>query len=67
VPPKPLPFETLHEGSAIRFLGSVYVTARIAAVVRRLLPRVLHLLPGGVHLHHLLRHDKCIFIDNITT
>jgi hypothetical protein len=23
-----LPFETLHEGSAIRFLGSVYATAQ---------------------------------------
>jgi magnesium-transporting ATPase (P-type) len=28
VPPKPLPFETLHGGSAIRFLGSVYATAQ---------------------------------------
>jgi hypothetical protein len=28
VPPKPLPFETLDEGSTIRFLGSVYVTAQ---------------------------------------
>jgi hypothetical protein len=28
VPPEPLPFETLHEGSAIRFLGSVYATAQ---------------------------------------
>jgi hypothetical protein len=28
VPPKPVPFETLHEGSAIRFLGSVYATAQ---------------------------------------
>jgi hypothetical protein len=28
VPPKPLPFETLHGGSTIRFLGSVYATAR---------------------------------------
>jgi hypothetical protein len=45
VPPKPLPFETLHEGSAIRFLGSVYATARVATAVRRLLPRVLHLYP----------------------
>jgi hypothetical protein len=26
--PKPLPFETLHGGSAIRFLGSVYATAQ---------------------------------------
>jgi hypothetical protein len=33
VPPEPLPFETLHEGSAIRFLGSVYATAQ-----KRLLP-----------------------------
>jgi hypothetical protein len=45
VPLKPLPFETLHEGSAIRFLGSVYATARVVAAVRRLLPRVLCLLP----------------------
>jgi hypothetical protein len=28
VPPKPLPFETLHGGSTIRFLGSVYATAQ---------------------------------------
>ena len=28
MPPKPLPFETLHGGSAIRFLGSVYATAQ---------------------------------------
>jgi hypothetical protein len=28
VPPKPVPFETLHGGSAIRFLGSVYATAQ---------------------------------------
>jgi hypothetical protein len=28
VSPKPLPFETLHGGSAIRFLGSVYATAQ---------------------------------------
>jgi hypothetical protein len=28
VPPKPMPFETLHGGSAIRFLGSVYATAQ---------------------------------------
>jgi hypothetical protein len=36
----------LHEESSIRFLGSVYATARIAAAICRLLPRVLHLLPG---------------------
>ena len=29
MPPKPVPFETLHGGSAIRFLGSVYATAQI--------------------------------------
>jgi hypothetical protein len=28
VPPKPVSFETLHGGSAIRFLGSVYATAQ---------------------------------------
>jgi hypothetical protein len=28
VPPKPVPFEILHGGSAIRFLGSVYATAQ---------------------------------------
>jgi hypothetical protein len=28
VPPKLVPFETLHGGSAIRFLGSVYATAQ---------------------------------------
>jgi hypothetical protein len=28
VPPKPVPFETLHGGSAIRVLGSVYATAQ---------------------------------------
>ena len=28
MPPEPLPFETLHEGSTIRFLGSVYATAQ---------------------------------------
>jgi hypothetical protein len=28
VPPKPVPSETLHGGSAIRFLGSVYATAQ---------------------------------------
>jgi hypothetical protein len=28
VPPKPVPFETLHGGSAIRFLGSFYATAQ---------------------------------------
>ncbi|AQK62764.1 PLASMODESMATA CALLOSE-BINDING PROTEIN 3 isoform X1 [Zea mays] len=28
VPPKPVPFETLHGGSAIRFLVSVYATAQ---------------------------------------
>ena len=28
MPPKPVPFETLHGGSAIRFLGSVYATAQ---------------------------------------
>ncbi len=28
VPPKPVPFETLHGESAIRFLGSVYATAQ---------------------------------------
>jgi hypothetical protein len=42
VPPKPLPFETLHEGSAISFLESVYATAQTAAVVHRHLPRTLH-------------------------
>jgi hypothetical protein len=44
VPPKPLPFETLHEGSTIRFLGSVYATAQVTTICC-LLPRVLHLLP----------------------
>jgi hypothetical protein len=29
VSPKPVPFETLHGGSTIRFLGSVYATAQI--------------------------------------
>jgi hypothetical protein len=33
VPPKPLPFETLLGGSAIRFLGSVYATAQTSVVV----------------------------------
>jgi len=50
VPPKPLSFGTLHGGSAIRFLGSVYATARRATVtIHRLLPdrRRRHLLPGG--------------------
>ena len=28
MPPKPLPFETVHGGSTIRFLGSVYATAQ---------------------------------------
>jgi hypothetical protein len=28
VPPKPLPFKTLHRGSTIRFLGSIYATAQ---------------------------------------
>jgi hypothetical protein len=28
VPPKPVSFETLHGGSAIRFLGRVYATAQ---------------------------------------
>jgi hypothetical protein len=28
VPPKPVSFESLHGGSAIRFLGSVYATAQ---------------------------------------
>jgi hypothetical protein len=39
VPPKPLPFETLHKGLAIRFLGSVYATAQTAAAIHRHLPR----------------------------
>jgi hypothetical protein len=30
VPPKPVPFETLHGGSAIRFLGSVFAIAQFA-------------------------------------
>jgi hypothetical protein len=30
---KPLPFEILHGGSTIRFLGSVYATARTSVVV----------------------------------
>ena len=30
MPPKPVPFETLHWGSAIRFLGSVFATAQFA-------------------------------------
>ena len=52
MPPKPLSFETLLGGSAIRFLGSVYATARRVSVsvrLRRLLPdrRRHHLLPGG--------------------
>jgi len=34
VPLKLLPFETLHEGSVIRFLGSVYATTQSTAVVR---------------------------------
>jgi hypothetical protein len=33
VPPKPLPFETLHGGLTIRFLGSVYATARTSVVL----------------------------------
>jgi hypothetical protein len=33
VPTKPLPFENLHGGSTIRFLGSVYATARTPVVV----------------------------------
>jgi hypothetical protein len=45
VPPKPLPFETLHGGSSIRFLGSVYATARTFFVVfitgKLLLPGVI--------------------------
>jgi len=48
VPSKPLPFETLHEGSAIRFVGSDYVTTQSTAVVR--LPQAgfgRFLLPGG--------------------
>jgi hypothetical protein len=36
VPPKPVPFETLHGGSAIRFLGSVYATAQIIHDKRKL-------------------------------
>jgi hypothetical protein len=33
VPLKPLPIKTLHEKSTIRFLGSVYATARTSVVV----------------------------------
>jgi hypothetical protein len=33
MPLNPLPFETLHGGSTIRFLGSVYTTARTSVVV----------------------------------
>jgi hypothetical protein len=46
VPPNPLPFETLHGGSAIRFLGSVYATARTSVVV--FIAGKHLLLPGGM-------------------
>jgi hypothetical protein len=40
VPPKPVPFETLHGGSAIRFLGSVYATAQRPSLSSSLVPGV---------------------------
>jgi hypothetical protein len=40
VPPKPLPFETLLGGSAIRFLGSVYATAQRPSLSSSLVPGV---------------------------
>ena len=55
MPLKPLPFETLHEGSTIRFLESVYATAQTAAVVRARLP---HVGAGGL----LLPDEEIIFI-----
>jgi hypothetical protein len=66
-----LPFETLHEGSAIRFLGSVYATAQTAAAIHRRFPRTLrcrrsssnfercHCLP---HAGGLLPGGEIIFI-----
>ena len=48
MPPKPLSFETLHEGSAIRFWGSDYAIAQSTATVR--LPQAGSggfLFPGG--------------------
>jgi hypothetical protein len=44
VPLNPLPFETLHGGSTIRFLGSVYATARTSVVVFITIKHLL--LPG---------------------
>jgi hypothetical protein len=46
VPPKPVPFETLHRGSTIRFLGSVYATARTSVIVFITGKHIL--LPGGM-------------------
>jgi hypothetical protein len=40
VPLKPLSFETLHGGSAIRFLGSVYATAQRPSLSSSLVPGV---------------------------
>jgi hypothetical protein len=40
VPPKPLPFETLLGGSAIKFLGSVYATAQRLSLSSSLVPGV---------------------------
>jgi hypothetical protein len=45
VPLNPLSFETLHGGSAIRFLGSIYATARTSVVI---FITGKHLLPGGM-------------------
>ena len=53
MPPKPLPFETLHEGSTIRFLESVYATAQSTTAVR---------LPQAGSGGFLLPVGKIVFI-----
>jgi hypothetical protein len=54
VTPKPLPFETLHGESTIRFLGSVYATARTSVVVF-LTGKHLLLLPGVFISYGMIR------------
>jgi hypothetical protein len=55
VPPKPLSFETLHEGSTNRFLRSIYATARTSVVV---FITDKHLLLPGVFISYGMTRER---------
>ena len=61
MPPKPLPFETLHEGSTIRFLESVYATAQTSVAIRGRLRTPSRLSHAGAG-EYLLPGREIIFI-----